>query len=234
MQFSEMRDRVEALIKLGGWSNASPEPDYPFLVNEGLRIFSRRSCHNVEAFSITTVASQQEYTLDSTTDAPAWISINDDVLLSSTTFIPQTTRDAIRANNRLWRITEAGTITFWYWTRPGTKIGFYPKPSASSLTVTGEGPRHEPLLDADDDVPLLNEDFHEGPCLFAAWHWGKLHARGEERQVVKDYFAEANDIVKECKDSIASQEANCFVRRVSRPEQEYLGIGAMQSPAFWP
>jgi hypothetical protein len=221
--FDMLRDRTEALIKLGGWSNVIPEPDYAFLVNEGLRMFTREAQHNVEGLSVTTVANQAEYSIVTTGDTREWIELFDDAIYNAASYLPQTTRDRLRMDDRLWRKTAAGTPRFWYWTGP-SEIGLYPKPSAV-VAITFEGVRHETRLDADSEAPLLCEDFHEGICLFAAWLWGKLHARGEDREIAKGYYAEALDYTVRCKDSMRSQEAGFVSRQVARPSQEYLNIG---------
>jgi hypothetical protein len=234
--FLEIQDRIEALVRLGGWSNAVPAPDYPFLGNEGLRLFSRQSQHNVEDVVITTVANQTAYSLftGNPVDDRVWIAINDDALWNSGTlgaiWLPQATRNQLRAADREWRLRPAGNPEYWYWTKPGAEIGLWSIPSVSSITISMQGPRHEPEMVNDTDEPLLNEDFHEGICLFGAYHWGKTYARGAETDIVRGYYAEAMEYVSKCKQAMVNQEAGLISRRVQRPAQEYMGTGSMQIP----
>lgn len=232
MDFQEIQSRVEALVKLGGWSNAVPGPDYAYLANEGLRLLTRQTQHNVETKTITTAAQQEVYSLVDSADTRDWIAFFDDALYNTNTWLPQRTRHWLRTLDRLWRQTAASTPAYWYWSGP-QEIGLYPKPSASGTTITLNGPRHEPRMSAVDDKPRIEETFHEGICLFGAWHWGKLFSRGEERDVAKEYLMEAQDYVKEYKSQMASQEAGSVVRTVARPPQEYLGMGSRYIPV-WP
>ena len=68
--------------------------------------------------------------------------------------------------------------------------------------------------------------FHEGICLFGAWHFGKLYARGESRQIADAYRVEGLNYARRCKESLAGKEAGHVIRRVSRPAQEYVSLGA--------
>lgn len=241
MTFAEIRDRIEALVKIGGWSNAIPGPDYALLANEGLRLFTRETQHNVEDVSITTVIAQPTYALlqGSPVDTRDWISLFDDALWGGSplplgnAWLSQTTRDQLRISNRLWRQTGTGTPQWWYWSA-ANQVGLYPVPAIAGVAVSFEGVRHEPRLSLDSSIPLANEDFHEGICLFGAWHWGKLYSRGEERSVAKEYYTEALSYTLRYKESLNSQEAALVQRRVSRPQQEYMNLGSKQSPVWWP
>lgn len=230
MTFHELQVRTEALVKLGGWSNAQPAPDYASLVNEGLRNFTRETQHNIEDKTVTTVASQATYLLG---DTPQWIAFFDDALYNGTIWISQTSIDELRSKDRLWRMRPAGVPVWWYWAGP-QKIGFFPVPSLSAVNVTFEGARHEPELANDTDVPLVDKDFHEGICLFAAWYFGKLYSRGEERGVAAGYRSEALDYAARYRQTLDAKEASLVVRRVQRAPQEYLGSGAKQFPIYWP
>jgi len=224
MQFDEIRSRIEVLCKLAGWSNEDPLPNYAFLANEGLRLFTQEAQHNVEDVTITTVANQVAYAVSDSTDSRGWVEMFDDAAYGTTASLYQTTRANLRSDNRLWRQAAAGTPQAWYWASAST-IGLYPKPSASGTSVYFQGVRHEPILDADSDTPLCDEVFHEGICLFGAWHFGKLYARGESRQIAEAYRVEAVVYADRCKASLAGKEAGQVIRRVSRSSQEYLGLG---------
>jgi hypothetical protein len=233
MQFDQMRDRVEALCKLGGWSNNDPLPDYAFLVNEGLRLFTAVSQHNVEDITITTVTDQERYAVSDDTDPRSWILLFDDALYGPTAPLYQTTRDALRTGNHKWRSTASGTPRSWYWASP-SEIGLYPKPSTSGTDITFQGVRHEPILDSDSATPLLDDDYHEGVCLLAAWYQGKATAMGEFAGKLAAYRAEGLDFANRAKGIQAAQEAGLIIRRVKRPAQEYLGLGNMVPAEYWP
>lgn len=233
MDFGQIRDRIDALVTLGGWSNAFPPPDFAFLANEGLRLFTRETQHNIEDCTITTIQNVALYSVLDPLDPRKWISFFDDALYGGTVWISQTTRDKLRVDNRLWRSTVPGTPVWWYWAGPQL-IGLYPPPSTGGTQVTLEGPRHEHVMVEDEDTPSFDDEFHEGVCLFGAWHWGKLHARGEDRAIAEGYLTEALSYTSRYLTSKAGQEAGLVVRRVSRSEQEYMGLGARQSPVFWP
>ena len=230
MDFDAIRDRIEALVKLGGFATTVPGPNYAFLANEGLRLFTRESQHNVEELTITTVSGQELYSTLFTGSTPVadtrdWISLYDDAVYNGVSWLPMTTRDKLRAGNPLYRDASNSTPSWWFWTRPFNQIGLFPKPDAV-VNINFMGARHEPVLDAGTDVPLLGADFHEGICLFGAWHWGKLHSRGEEREIAKEYREEALGYTARCKELMANQEAQHFTRQVRRSRPEYMGLGS--------
>lgn len=233
MQFDQMRDRVEALCKLGGWSNNEPLPDYAFLVNEGLRLFTAVSQHNVENKTIITVIDQERYSVSDSTDPRGWVLLFDDATYGTTAPLYQTTRTNLRYGNRMWRQAASGTPRQWFWASP-TEIGLYPKPSAAGTIAYFQGVRHEPILDADSDVPLLDDDYHEGICLLGAWYQGKATAMGEFADKLAAYRAEGLEFAERAKGVMASQEAGLIIRRVERPAQEYLGLGNMAPAEYWP
>jgi hypothetical protein len=241
LTYSEIRDRIDALIQLGGWSNAVPGPDLGFLANHGLQEFTTESRHNIETLTLTTIANQAVYSLLSLTpnDAREWLSFNDDALLVqgaplNTAWIQQTTREIVRQGNRLWRVTASGTPAYWYWFQYPKSIALYCPPATAGQVITFEGLRNESPLMNDGDVPELPEVYHEGICLFGAWFYGKLYARGDERVVAQGYRAEAMDYVNRMKNSMGLVEAKLIQRRVMRPQQEYLGAGTRQVPVYLP
>lgn len=233
MTLTEIEARITALVTLGGWSNSSPAPDYTFLANEGLRILTRQTMHIVEDYQLDIIRDQILYEIDTDSDDPRqWIAFNDDAQLNDQTFVPQTTRDNLRVANRNWRSTPSATPVNWYWAGPH-KIGLYPAASASGGFIHFQGPRHEPRLVNGTDTPILEEDFHEGICLFGAWHHGKLYARGAEREIAASYFAEGEDYVNRVKEAMDSKEAQFVVRHVQRAPMEYVPNAGMGSVIWW-
>lgn len=186
----------------------------------------------LDDYTLTVVQDQVEYPLIDA-DPEQWIAFNDDAQMDDTTWVWQTTRDQLRVRNRNWRSAASATPLCWYWAAPQT-VGLYPPASASGATISFSGPRHEPRLVDDTDTPILDEDFHEGICLFAAWHHGKLYARGAEREIVAAYLAEGEDYVNRVKESMATKEAQLVVRRVQRSPQEYSNTGRLAPVIFWP
>src|SRR5487761_1912276 len=130
-----MRERTEALVKLGGWSNSVPPPDYGFLVNMGLRVITRKTEYNIEDFTLTTIANQTLYPLYTAVDQRAWIGFWNDALYNvsaaaTAAFLPQTTRSHLRSRDVMWRQTPASSPQMWYWADPAN-LGLWPAPSVA-------------------------------------------------------------------------------------------------------
>jgi hypothetical protein len=239
VDFQHMQQRTAALVTLGGWSNVSPPPDYAWLVNEGLRIFTRKAQHNREELLISLVVGQSCYRLPADTSAPTdardWIHFFDDALynvlpcpggglaLIGSSWLPQATENQMRLDDRSWRQYPPSVPIYWYWGNV-QEMAVWPPPSQSVL-MQWRGVRHMQKLVASIDSPAINEDYHEAVCLFAAWHHGKLYARGAEREIVAGYAQEAQDLVNDMKQNMASKEATLTTRTVSRPAQEYMPAG---------
>lgn len=220
MNFLALRERVQALVTLGGWSNAVPAPDYAFLVNEGLRQFTQRSHHNVENDTFATAVGTAEYSIND--ESRGWISLYDDATYGTTKRLWKTTEQNIRRGDPLWKQVSNGTPAYIWLVNENT-VRLYVPPDAIE-TVYIRGPRHEPLLDADSDEPLVSDFFHEGIALFGAWYHGKAYARGEEREVVGDYYKEAEQYAMDCRAQHAEQDTGAMVRRIRRtlPDTLYL------------
>lgn len=234
--FLELQARVQALVTLGGWSNVLPAPNYPYLVNEGLRIFTRESWCNWETLMLTTVVNQGDYDLIADSPTPGddreWIYLSDDALWNvlpdgcgnlSASYLPQASRNQLRKSDPTWRSYSPTQPMFWYWSNSQV-ITLWPPPTTPVL-CTWEGVRHVPKLEGDMDSPQINQDYHEAIALFGAWHWGKLYARGEERAVALSYKAEAMELVGKYKLNTTSKQASLMQRRVARPAQEYVDSG---------
>lgn len=63
LTYSDMQQRVNQLLTLGGWSNSQTPPDPAFLVNFGVGQFVQETQTNQRQFAISTVANQTEYSL---------------------------------------------------------------------------------------------------------------------------------------------------------------------------
>ena len=228
MQFDEIRDRIEALCKLGGWSNSDPLPNYAQLANIGLRRFTEVAQHNIEETTISTVNGTAEYSLLTADDQRGWVLIFDDATYTTTRRMYQTSASKLRREDRMWRQKAAGTTSRWFIIQPNV-VRLYPPPDTTADTVYFSGIRHEPVMDADSDEPLAPEIFHEGICLYGAWHHGKLYARGEERAIVTQYLQEAKAFADACKAERADQDAPILQRRVSRSVPDYLVLTTYRS-----
>lgn len=242
MDFQHMQERTQALVTLGGWSNVQPPPAYPWLVNEGLRIFSREAQQNREDLNILLVVGQGAYNVitDSTepTDRRQWIWLADDALWNYQTEgivgsqpLPQTTEDKLRSQDPAWRNYAPSVPTCWFWSNPH-ELTLWPTPSQVVL-CNWRGARHVAELVSPLDEPAIDETYHEAACLFAAWHWGKLYARGEERAVAQGYQSEAMELVNRFRMSESARETTLSARRVRRAPQEYMSPGSSAVYAYY-
>ena len=236
MLFYQIRDRIEALIRLGGWSNSVPAPDLAGIANEGLRQFSNISEHNIQDLLITTANGQGQYPIKTDPNDPDWINLHDDAQWNASAtapiWLPQATRNQLVQADKNWRSRPAGTPCNWYWAGPQV-IGLWPVPSQDGMVISFEGARHEAEMVNDGDSPLVDRTFHEGICLLGAWHHGKLYSRMDENALLRQYYEDGKAMAEDFKDTLTAQEAGLIQRRVGRPAQEYMGVGSKQLP-FWP
>jgi hypothetical protein len=221
MTFEEIRNRIKALCTLGGWSNADPGPDYAFLANEGLRLFTQRAQHNVEDETFLSVVDQAEYQIAE--EEPGWILLHDDATYTTTKRLYKTTEQQIRRENPLWKHAESGTPSRIWLVNQNT-VRLYPPPDTNGDAIYFRGVRHEPLLTADTQSPLVSEYYHEAICLLGAWSWGKTHARGEELGVLDRFLSEAEGYTNECKQQHAAADTEVFQRKMRRCTPEYIWL----------
>lgn len=236
MTFKEIRDRIQSLLIFGGWTNTAIKPDYAYLANMGLKLFTQESQHCVETLSLLTVSDQDKYAVNPyPDDLIDWIALFNTAQYStdnlSFSWLPQTSLANLDNADRLWRNTPAGFPIKWFWYDP-KHIGLWPSPSADGISVTWLGLRHEPRMVNDTDTPLVPSMDCEGICLLGAWYHGKLYARGEEIRTVTNYREEGLAFAYRTKEIMSAKNAEMVTRYVSRAPQEYMVGGAKQIPFF--
>lgn len=79
MTFKDIRDRIYNLLLFGGWTNTAIKPDYAYLANMGLKLFTQESQHCVEGITLFTVRDQQNYNVQpDPLDKRDWIALFND------------------------------------------------------------------------------------------------------------------------------------------------------------
>lgn len=189
------------------------------LVREGHRRFFWEAQVLTADATVITVAGQGEYELPT---PPDWVLLTD-VIYNERNPLQQVTEAALRRYDPLWTQSGNATPQFWWMSEP-TKLRVYQPPANDGDTIAVHGIRLDDDLEADDDVPACPAIFHEGIALFAAWHHGKLYARGEDRAVLEVYLEEARDYVARCQEYFAAQDTAAFVRRVRPLQSQYVDI----------
>lgn len=219
MTFAELRERARALCWPAGWSEIQPAPNWAMLVREGHRLFFWEAQVLTSDQTLTTATGQAEYVL---TTPPDWVLVTD-VLYGATDSLQQVTEAALRRHDPLWTKAANARPVYWWMSEPNT-IRLYPAPATSGDTIYVHGVRLDTDLVADSDTPSCPAVFHEGIALFAAWHHGKLYARGEDRAILEVYLEEARAYVARCQEYFASQDTAAFVRRVKRAPVDYVHV----------
>jgi hypothetical protein len=241
MTFKDIRDRIQNLLLFGGWTNTAIKPDYAYLANMGLKLFTQESQHCTETLDITTVANQQYYDVRTDpTDLRDWVALFDDAAYGfaapvppqlNVAWLPKTAINNLDNMDRLWRFTPAGTPQLWFWYDP-QHLGLWPTPSNAGTPINWLGSRFEPPMVNDNDMPLVPDVDCEGIALLGAWYHGKLYARGDEIQTIQNYKDEGFAFADRTKEVMSARNADLFTRHVSRAPQEYMSAGSRQIPFF--
>lgn len=241
MTFKDIRDRIQDLLIFGGWTNTAIKPNYAYLANMGLKLFTQESQHNIETLPLVTVANQQTYDVHyDPTDPRDWISLFDDAAYGfqapvppqlNVAWLPKTAFNNLDNMDRLWRFTVPSTPILWFWYDP-SHIGLWPTPSDDGTPITWMGARYEPTMVNDADVPLVPDVDCEGIALLGAWYHGKLYARGDELVTIANYRDEGMAFAQRTKEIMSAKNAGLTTRYVARAPQEYMVSGAKQIPFF--
>ena len=222
MTYLEIQLRIQRLCTIGGWANVDPPPDWGFLSNEGLRLFSTEAQYMPGETTITTVANQAEYVLDS---PPNWLSITDDCTYGIDQQLYLADENTTRRQDRMWRQRAADTPRNIWMTNKLNTVRVHPKPSAADITVYIFGWTVDEHMTELDDRPNCRDIYHEGAALFGACHHGDLYARGEEVGILDRYRAKAQGLANKLNDEMANEGATVFQMRMQRRPQDRLILG---------
>jgi len=76
--FKDIRDRIYSLLLFGGWTSTAVKPDYAYLANMGLKLFTQESQHCVEPLTLYTVGGQLTYSAQpDPSDPREWVMLFD-------------------------------------------------------------------------------------------------------------------------------------------------------------
>src|SRR4051812_27743100 len=64
LNFQELQQELERLLKLEGWNETNPPPDHASLINEALQMWSWQAEYVKTEATFATVAGTAEYSLD--------------------------------------------------------------------------------------------------------------------------------------------------------------------------
>jgi hypothetical protein len=185
MNYTALQNRVQDLCSFGGWTDLSSTPDYGDLVNRGYR----QVCWNTQVYkttaTITTVASQNLYTL-SGTDI---IAVYDSIYGTSLPMFPSSELEQ-RRQDYLWMFRAAGSPRY-YWMQNPNQIYLYPAPATSGDTITLYLSRLPADLSSGSDLPVFPVTFHDAIAYRAACFLGERYATGDEMARLQLYMSEA-------------------------------------------
>lgn len=191
MNFRELKIETEELLKLWGFTNTQPTPDYGMLVNRAYRKVVWESEVLKDTVTFDTDIDIPEYTLPDYD----WKSITDCIL--ENVYLEQESEDRVREYNPYWLSTSSSKPTCWWYV--GTnKIRLYPTPS-TVYTISIRGTHTPPLLTDDDDIPLLPEVYHEDIPLGAAYYHLRKYCKGDaqitqKETILRDFLTRINDL----------------------------------------
>ena len=83
MTFKDIRDRIQNLLIFGGWTNTAIKPDYAYLANMGLKLFTQESQHYLEFLTLTTAKNQNVYSvIPDPNDPRDWVMLFNDAAIN--------------------------------------------------------------------------------------------------------------------------------------------------------
>jgi len=188
MNYTALQSRITDLCSFAGWTDLSSTPDYADLANRGYR----QVCWNTQVYkttaTITTVASQNLYTL-SGTDV---IAVYDCIYGTSLPIYPSSELEQRRQDN-LWMFRAAGSPR-WFWMQNPNSLYLYPAPVTSGDTVTLYLSRLPADMSAGGDLPAFPVTFHDAIAYRGACLLGERYATGDEVQRLQMYMSEATKL----------------------------------------
>lgn len=102
MTFKDIRERIRQLLIFGGWTNTAIVPDYAYLANMGLKLFTQESQHCVEQVTLFTIRNQQNYDVrPNPQDQRDWVMFFNDAAYGFNQRPPITNYVALAASGQL-------------------------------------------------------------------------------------------------------------------------------------
>lgn len=102
MTFKDIRDRIANLLIFGGWTNTAIKPDFAYLANMGLKLFTQESQHCVEPITLYTIRNQQNYSVKPDPNDPRdWVMLFNDAAFGFNQCPPGTNYTALAASGQL-------------------------------------------------------------------------------------------------------------------------------------
>lgn len=221
MTFAQLQAYAERLCVLEGWAAATAYPDWGELVNKALAEFSWAGEYYFDQGTITTEASEPEYSLD-TTGLQPWKRITD-VLYDGNQIYPVTLVQ-VRLMNPTWMLEPSGTPQYWWLSRPNL-LRLYPAPSSASVSVTIYGYRCEPVLTEADDEPVAPSVYHNDIARIAAALHGETYATSPEQMAkVQQWHIDGAQAALGCRATMGEQEAPLRVSRTVIPRSRRMSL----------
>lgn len=212
MDFTALQARLTYLLSYEGWADDNPAPDTAALINRGLVDFAWDTEYNRAEYQFNTVINQAEYTIP----APDFRAISD-VAYGTSSILTKTSEGALRQEDPLWFVREAGVPADYLIVRPNV-IRLHPKPVAE-VEITVRGTRNPAALSGGTDTPACPETFHEAIALRAAVLYGEAHATGDALKRILSYREQYKGHVAALKHYLDVERRNGQGRMVAHPSR---------------
>lgn len=218
MQYSDIQARAQALASFEGWTDVSPAPDWPTLVNRAWAQFSYDAEIIVTTVTPSTVIGQASYTL---TGGP-WKKILD-VTWNSLSVI-RSMEIFERNLNPAWLVQANAAPQRWVLTNFGV-LTLVPPPNAiQTLSVRGitEGPAMVLSTDQPGQVSgsgiAIPDVFHDAIAYRATKLHGEIYAQGESVNRIAGYEQRYQELVRKAREAM-----NGTGRSTMDPQPEAFG-----------
>ncbi len=203
MNYGQLKTRATALASFEGWTDVSPSPDWPTLVNQAWQEFSWEAELIIGSETLQTVIGQTQYTLAGTYKALLDVSWNGKSLLRSS-------EEFERNLNPNWLNATPGTPLRW--TLSAFSVLSLSPPPASAQTLAVRGIQQGPPMVLDVDLPgqasgagtAIPANFHDAIAYRGAILHGQLYAQGEGTQRLAGYQAQYEKFIADSRESLTS------------------------------
>lgn len=196
MNFQDLQTRAAILASFDGWTNSSPAPDWPTLVNQAWRRFSWEAELLSAAMNTTSVSGTSSYAL-----VPPMKRILD-VTFAGLPLL-YSSQDFERFLSPGWRFTTGVPKRF---IQEGVNsLALVPVPNAASAMVVWGVVQGSDMV-APTDAPgqvsgvgsPIPSNLHEAIALLAAVYQGQIAMQGESSARMKQYVDEYGGYVSDC------------------------------------